>query len=491
VRYDLDDDLDVPLPVVGALSAAAGEALRNVAAHAGVNSAVLTARASPSGGVVVTVSDDGIGFDPDRVGPASSGLRNSVRTRLVDAGGRAEVVSSPGHGTSVALTWNPPPPASSAVTDPLALARRMTPGPQLIFAGFMLPILLLGVVSLCLRRQDMRWPAAAAAVLLGFVCVAVLCARYLSQVRMTRSTAVGLAAANAILTATGALAVAPGTTDSFAYWVGNASGIVIAAIYFIRGPVLGLTALALDVSALTAGLLVTGGALAPGASLSIVTAPAIGAGVAAAMLAAFRSLSSRTESALASYRERVRLRARAEAISRADRAALENARRVAGPVLELIASGQAPDPALPMAAGLANATLRDELLAPGFLTTDLMEQVRAARIAGARITVDFARQADAALVETTRGLLTAALADSGPGDEITLQVHPSVEGHPALLLLHVRSMRPGHDALRRGAAEFGAAVSHLDDRELVVRFTPGSERTVVPAAEDPDSPVPA
>jgi hypothetical protein len=59
VQCDIDGDLDVPLSAVEALSAAAGEALRNVAAHAGVRSAVVTARGSRSGGVTVTVSDDG------------------------------------------------------------------------------------------------------------------------------------------------------------------------------------------------------------------------------------------------------------------------------------------------------------------------------------------------------------------------------------------------------------------------------------------------
>lgn len=472
VRCDIDDDLDVPLSAAEALSAAAGEALRNVAAHAGVRSTVLTSRTGPSGGVKVTISDEGIGFDPDRVGPASSGLRNSIRARLKDIGGGAEVISTPGQGTSVALTWNPPSPASIPVADPLDLARRMAPSPRLIFSGFMLPVLLIGLVSLRLRWQDMRWQAAAAAVLLGFVGVAVLCARCLGQVQMKGSTAVGLAAANPILAAVGALAVAPGTTDSFAYWVGNASGIVIAAVYFIQGPVFGLTALALDMSALTAGLLVTGGALSPGVSLSIVTAPAIGAGVAAAMLAAFRSLSGRTESQLVRYRERVRLQARVEAISRADRAALENARRVAGPILELVVSGQAPNPLLRMAARLATSTLRDELLAPGFMITDLAERVRAARIAEVQISVDFERQADAALVDSARGLLTAALADLGSGDEITLRVHPQGEGRPALLLLHVRSTRLGHVALCRSADKCGAVVSDLGDHELLVRLAP-------------------
>jgi len=49
-----------------------------------------------------------------------------------------------------------------------------------------------------------------------------------------------------------------------------------------------------------------------------------------------------------------------------------------------------------MAAALANATLRDELLAPGFPTPALAERVRVARTAGALITVDFTRPGDAA-----------------------------------------------------------------------------------------------
>ena len=87
-----------------------------------------------------------------------------------------------------------------------------------------------------LRLHDMRWQAAAAAVFLGFVVVAALCARYLSQVRMTRSAAVSLVAANTFLAVVGSLAVAPGTTDSFAYGVATESSIIIAAVYFVRGP---------------------------------------------------------------------------------------------------------------------------------------------------------------------------------------------------------------------------------------------------------------
>ena len=334
----------------------------------------------------------------------------------------------------------------------------------------MLPVLLSGLVLLCLHWQDMRWQAAAVAAFGGILGLAVLSAQHLSQVRMTRQVGVGLAAANMILAAVGAMAVAPGTTDAFAYWVAGDSGIVIAAVYFVLGPVFGLTALAVDLAALTAGLLATGRGIAAGGWVSMLTSPVIGAGLAAAMLAAFRNLSSHTESQLAEYRERLRLQARAEAISRVDRTALENARRLAGPVLSAVISSPARHADLQTAAALANATLRDELLAPGFLTASLAERVHAARAAGASITVKFARQSDAALAETARELLAAALADLDADDDITFEMHPATEGHPALLILRARSARSDHAALRRAAAASGALVSDLGDQELLIRL---------------------
>jgi hypothetical protein len=150
---------------------------------------------------------------------------------------------------------------------------------------------------------------------------------------------------------------------------------------------------------------------------------------------------------------------------------------VAGPVLGAVISSQAPDPDLRTTAALANATLRDELLAPGFLIPPLAERVREARTAGAHVTVDFPRQPDRALVQTARGLLTAVLAGLDAGGDATLQVHPPAEEHPALLILHVRSLRSNHAILRRHAAECGALISDLDDHELLVRLQPGPERT--------------
>lgn len=476
VRCVLEGDLVVPAPAADAISAAVGEALRNVAAYAQVRSATVMASDQRAGGVRVVISDAGVGFDPGQVRPASTGLRNSVQARLRDAGGSAEVISSPGNGTAVVLTWSPPPPAGVEAVDLLAWARRLAPRPLLVFAGFMLPPLLSSLVVLCLRWQDMRWHLASVAVFLGLLGLAAGSARNVNRVRMTRLAWVGRTAAVTILVATGSLAVAPGTTDAFAYWVSGESAILMAVLYFLGGTRLGLAALALDLAALTAGLLVTGTTIPRGAWVGILASPVLGAGLAAGVLAAFRGLSNYTESRLAEYREGLRRQARAEAVSLVDSAAVENARRVAGPVLSQVAAGQPPSAALRMAAALASAMLRDELLAPGFLTAALADRVRTARTAGARVTVDIAQQGNPDLMETARRLLAAALANASAVDDVTLQVHPPTDGHPALLILHVHTGEfPASAALRRGARECGALVTDLDDHELLVRLQPGPQ----------------
>ncbi len=78
----------------------AADALTNVARHARASRAEIRfARAD--GGAVLVVSDDGIGFDPSTRVPGL-GLRN-MRERAFVAGGRLEVGSEPGRGTTVRL----------------------------------------------------------------------------------------------------------------------------------------------------------------------------------------------------------------------------------------------------------------------------------------------------------------------------------------------------------------------------------------------------
>jgi signal transduction histidine kinase len=96
-----------------AIPSVAGEAMHAAAVQAAVNSvnhagpdAHRTIRISDVGGQFhIVVADDGVGFDPARVPRERLGVRVSIIERLANAGGRAEVRSAPGMGTTVDLRW--------------------------------------------------------------------------------------------------------------------------------------------------------------------------------------------------------------------------------------------------------------------------------------------------------------------------------------------------------------------------------------------------
>ncbi|WP_104818813.1 sensor histidine kinase [Kitasatospora sp. MMS16-BH015] len=96
----------LPAQVARALAAAVTEALNNVRHHAGTSTAHLTATGSGRG-IVVTVADEGCGFDSSATTGTGTGtgLRRSVHGRMTEIGGSAAVDSAPGEGTLVELTW--------------------------------------------------------------------------------------------------------------------------------------------------------------------------------------------------------------------------------------------------------------------------------------------------------------------------------------------------------------------------------------------------
>lgn len=88
---------------VGALVAAAREALVNAARHAGVQTVSLYAEVE-SDEISVFVRDRGAGFDLAAVEDHRHGVRGSIVGRMQRHGGRAEIRSAPGDGTEVRLT---------------------------------------------------------------------------------------------------------------------------------------------------------------------------------------------------------------------------------------------------------------------------------------------------------------------------------------------------------------------------------------------------
>ncbi|MEU8622076.1 DUF5931 domain-containing protein [Streptomyces sp. NPDC048623] len=104
-----DPGTPVPLPSPAAreLAAAVGAALDNVRVHAGDGARAWILVEDWGDEVIVTVRDDGPGIPEGRLAKAEGegrmGVAQSIRGRLRDLGGSAELISVPGQGTEVEL----------------------------------------------------------------------------------------------------------------------------------------------------------------------------------------------------------------------------------------------------------------------------------------------------------------------------------------------------------------------------------------------------
>jgi signal transduction histidine kinase len=109
--------VELPVEAVDALYSAAVQAMVNSMQHADEpgrsTRRELRIRGVRAGGCVIEVADNGTGFDRAEVPVERLGLRVSIEERMANVGGGAEVVSHPGHGTTVTVAW----PAGSAGGD--------------------------------------------------------------------------------------------------------------------------------------------------------------------------------------------------------------------------------------------------------------------------------------------------------------------------------------------------------------------------------------
>jgi signal transduction histidine kinase len=94
----------VPATAVDRIADCAAEALRNVARHAGTDTAELRVR-DGNGQVVVEIIDQGRGFDARSVPRSRRGISESIQGRMAEIGGTAEISGAPGAGTTVTLRW--------------------------------------------------------------------------------------------------------------------------------------------------------------------------------------------------------------------------------------------------------------------------------------------------------------------------------------------------------------------------------------------------
>ncbi|MEU0672659.1 DUF5931 domain-containing protein [Streptomyces sp. NPDC006172] len=95
-------------PAAREVAAAVGAALDNVRKHVGPDARAWILVEDEPDRVIVTVRDDGPGIPEGRLAQAEGegrlGVAQSIRGRLRDLGGSAELISTPGQGTEVELT---------------------------------------------------------------------------------------------------------------------------------------------------------------------------------------------------------------------------------------------------------------------------------------------------------------------------------------------------------------------------------------------------
>jgi signal transduction histidine kinase len=85
------------------------EALTNAVKHARPSRVVLRVRDAGGGRAVLSVSDDGAGFDPARAAERHGMGLDLMRERVTELGGELQLESTPGEGTTVRITLDPTP----------------------------------------------------------------------------------------------------------------------------------------------------------------------------------------------------------------------------------------------------------------------------------------------------------------------------------------------------------------------------------------------
>ena len=112
VKVAVEGRQRLPLEVQTALYRIAQEALNNAIWHARASEVTLSLRflrtagkEGPQGAVDLCISDNGCGFDPQRVPPGHLGLC-IMHERAASVGARLRVDSRPGEGTRIAVRWD-------------------------------------------------------------------------------------------------------------------------------------------------------------------------------------------------------------------------------------------------------------------------------------------------------------------------------------------------------------------------------------------------
>ena len=105
----------MPAAAADAAQSAAVQAAVNSVNHAGSDVTRSVKMTAWHGGIQIIVSDDGRGFDLQQVPSERLGVRVSIIERMSNVGGKADIRSAPGQGTTVTIRW---PAGASVIATP-------------------------------------------------------------------------------------------------------------------------------------------------------------------------------------------------------------------------------------------------------------------------------------------------------------------------------------------------------------------------------------
>lgn len=356
-------DLD---PAVAAVLEGAGwEALNNVVKHSGQHQARLQWSWDGRDGVLV-VDDPGRGLPPGQDRHTGGGL-GSVTTRAAEAGVAVRVDSAPGGGTSVQLHWSD---AGDQAIGPNQPGEGSAQGAQgtlesvLARAAWRIAAILAGVGAISTIPQPAgppRWGSVAA---LGIVTAVAWYCRAIARGAVLPAIPGALYAVATLLASVLPGIGATGCPRAGDWWWGPLAGLaIICAVVLVdrRAPVI-LAAIA----AYVVGTVMVIGDIGDSGSVCAQDAWSIlvfNLAIVVALVLFRRQLVSlweQGEQIHDSLRRDAVTRARSEEATRVRQEHIDVAQRVAGPILEALASGHADplDPGTRDEAGRAEGALR-------------------------------------------------------------------------------------------------------------------------------------
>lgn len=462
----------LPDDVQRAFTAALEEVLGNVRRHSGVGAATIEVTGDRNA-LVVRVHDGGVGFDPISA-TGRFGVEHSIPGHMATVGGTSMLESAPGAGTTVTLSWQAVGPTAMD-SDPGSSIDWHVGGISVLATLPLVWVLL--HIALGWSATHGQWDHTYAGWPLGVWggTVALLAAVLLARLPGSLASSASLALS------TGAVALLAVMTPSEAatawrLWFVGAS-LPLAVVFVLTGRERFAWAYAaLTPVALAVGLSAHGLAPVMAEPGSFVSPPLV-------TLAAVMSTRGLRRAHLEMRRafEDLSLLTRAERASalaaQASGQRRDELSRDIIPLLVRLWRHEVFDADDRVAAGLAEAAARDQLVASTLIDDSVADAAGRARARGARVTLrasPAAKRSPAPLA--FRRATAAALEACGEGSAAMIQWHPDDDLGPATIVLSSPKEPFDHGAITRALALL-PHVLEIDEGEIWLSLSPDRRPT--------------